>query len=192
MSQNKVMRISFSAADWWDRGQRDMAIRAIRGLPTPSNEYMEDGTRRHKEWEQETLKTGKMPAVFGYNRPKLKTEVYKCVQLLDWLFLSGKVDLHNYNVIIDHKSGSGSPSDSLSKYQLGIYGLLLPGRKIGVINHFNRETQEVKVGIRHLTPKYLDDALNWIISIATDIRASCENASIPWWRETIKKQKELV
>ena len=64
----------------WAKGDYQDAIDAIHGKWREPNQYMIDGSRYHKEWENEIKETGKMPAIFGgmeLNNPKPEIKIEK-------------------------------------------------------------------------------------------------------------------
>ena len=174
---NRKLRLSHSIMWLWHKGDYQDAIDAIHGKWREPNQYMIDGSRYHKEWENEIKETGKMPAIFGgmeLNNPKPEIKIEK--QVLDWLTVVGVLDLLDLPVGYDWKTGSGTAADSARGFQHKVYKVLVPEMTRFEYHAYNQYTNTKTVEIVHLTDKTLEDGLEWIITIACDIRATLEQA----------------
>lgn len=172
---NGKLRLSHSIMWLWHKGDYQDAIDAIHGKWREPNQYMIDGLKYHKEWEAEIKDTGKMPAIFGgleLKNPKTEIKIEK--QILDWLTLVGVLDLLDLPVGYDWKTGSGTAADSARGFQHKVYKVLVPEMTRFEYHAYNQYTNTKTVEICHLTQKTYDDGLEWIITIACDIRATLE------------------
>lgn len=147
--------------------------------PTPQMEF---GTEQHKRWEQEVKETGRLPMVFGGTELiKPITEKYHLVQVYDWLWLSGIIDLQygeNGEIIVDYKTGRGSASSYTNSLQVGCYKILQPQAKQFRFLCWNQYEDKVTTSAVWLTDKLYEDAVNQVFTVGCDIRAMLENNGI--------------
>lgn len=170
------LKLSHSIMAMWERGDTDGALAALQGVYMPPNEYMKFGIAMHKEWEREVKETNCLPAVFGGRQlVNPQTEVYKVVQLLDWLWLSGIVDLKEEWTLYDYKTGKGSASSYTNSLQSGCYKILHPEATVFRFLCWNQYTNKVSTSMVHLTEGMMQRSLDHVVTIACDIRAALEN-----------------
>jgi hypothetical protein len=173
------LKISYSLIRLWERGDINALIEALNGIwqePSPAMEY---GTMKHKEWEDEVNRTGCMPEIFGGQKlVNPKTEQYYKVQLTDWLWLSGVIDLE-YGAegenLVDYKTGQGNANAYSDSLQAGCYKILRPKAKRFTYKHFNQYENKTSSSIVYLTDKLLLDSLDKVISVGCDIVNTLEN-----------------
>jgi len=192
------LKISYSVITIWLRGDINGVIEALNGHWSKPNEYMQYGIEKHKEWELEVIQTGRLPKVFGGNMEQeplknFRVEQYKRVQLLDWLWLSGIIDLQegeNGEIITDYKTGRGRASSYVNSLQVPIYHILSPEAKIFRFLCYNQYDETVTSSFVHLTNKSMDIGIEKVVSIACDIRATLEQLGMGDFDNVTKKQKE--
>ncbi len=179
----------------WLKGDTEQAIMALKGHYIQPTDKMQFGIDFHKELEDETRKTKKFPVFF--TNTTIKGEVIPerklRIKLLDWLVFSGIVDATAPEdlIIADYKTGSGSAGASASLnhgLQHKVYSLLNKSAKWFEYHHFNQYTKEKTMVRVHLTDAMREEALDIIISVASDIRATLEQAGISWEREEKKDE----
>ena len=187
--QIKVLRISHTIASLWDRGATDTAILALTGRYNPPPTIAMDlGLKIHKEFEDETNETGKLPAEFGldldgmaeikfvktvYNEGGFKIEVSGVVDFCD--------GPDKPSLIVDHKTGQGTAGDYIMAWQLPLYAYFFGGQT-GMITHKNTRDGRLTIAVRHLDDHLKRTAAEWLLTTAMDLRATCESAGVRWWR----------
>lgn len=174
------LRLSYSIINLWLQGDYEGAIQAIHGKWREPNEYMKYGTEKHAEWEKYVKENETLPAEFGSMKLKdFTTEEKKVIKVLDWLTLSGVIDLsyvqNGKKHIVDYKTGKSSASAYASSLQHKVYKVLFKDADIFEYMHWNQYTQTATVQRIHLTEETFEEGLNTIITVACDIRATMEN-----------------
>lgn len=187
------MRVSYSMLAAWERGDFDRALAPFTGEDVPTNEYMERGKRWHNRWEREVKKTKCAPAVFGGEKligHKLELETRRVVQLNDWLELSGVLDridepewLVNGKRGIDYKLSKQNAVGWSNTRQGAVYKILYPELSVFEYHCLNPYLAEddpdrATMAIVHLTDKSLEDAIEWVLTFASEMRAYLENNGI--------------
>lgn len=163
----------------WLQGRQPEAIEALMGHWQEPNEFMKFGIQMHSEWEKEVKETQCLPTVFG-GKPLIKpqTEVYKKIEILDWLWLSGIVDLihgENGEFIVDYKTGKGTANSYTGSIQSGCYAVLHPDATKFTYMCFNQYADKVTVANVLLSDNYRQTALDKIVTVGADIRNTLEN-----------------
>lgn len=173
------LKLSYSLISLWQRGDMNAVVEALFGVWQPPTDAMNFGTQKHKEWEEEVKRTGCMPEVFGGQKLiNPKTEQYYKVQLADWLWLSGVIDLEygeNGENIVDYKTGHGNANGYAGSIQAGCYKILRPNAKRFTFKHYNQYENETSSSVIYLTDKLLADSIDKVFSAACDIRNTLEN-----------------
>lgn len=186
----KQMFISHSVADAWHRGLTDNAIGMLTGThQIPANPAMVLGKELHAEYEAETRETGRVPKIFKLDPGPVEPELFGKIKVYDWLWLIGHADAVGKDFIIDYKTGGGSAK--LVGYQVPLYCAIF-GKKKGHIYHYNTRTGDITTASKRITAKIIDETIDWIVSIACDIRGSCEAAEIKWWRDNEATVEEEI
>lgn len=172
------IRLSYSIISLWLAGDYEGAIQALRGVWREPTDAMKYGSEKHKEWELEVQETGNLPAIFGGSPLKTAaTEVKREMKILPWLTLVGIADLiHDTgrNTIVDYKTGHGSASQYATSTQHKIYKLLFPQGEVFEYMHYNQYTRVSTLQRIHLTPAIKEEALEIVVTVACDIRATLE------------------
>lgn len=170
------LKLSYSLMAMWERGEQSAVIEALHGHWRQPNEYMKFGIQMHEEWEREVKETGMLPTVFGSGALREpQTELYKVIQLADWLWLSGIVDLKDGTTLCDYKTGRGTASSYTNSMQHGVYKVLHPEATLFRYLCWNQYTNTVTTSMVHLTDNLYTMTLDRILTIACDIRATMEN-----------------
>lgn len=197
----KLMRVSFSMLDAWDKGDWDRALAPFTGVEIEPTEPMQDGVRLHEEWEAETKKTGRLPAVFGGRKldsPEVEGRTKRVITLpapYDWIQLVGVLDLKHIEnglpTIEDYKrSTAKSSSEFANSFQHKTYQILYPEGKKFVYRVYNPITKEVTVSIVHLTKESLKEGIEFVITNASDMRQYLEANDISIERESHESKKK--
>lgn len=173
------LKISYSIINLWQKGDVSGVIEALHGHWHEQTEAMLYGIEKHKEWELYTNRTNKLPEVFGNTELlKPKTEQYRKAQVMDWLWLSGVADLQygeNGEVIVDYKTGKTTASSYANSLQVGCYKVLFPEAKIFKFLCYNQHNGTTSSSIIKLTDTLYQEALDKIMTVGCDIRATLEN-----------------
>lgn len=173
------------------KGAADVILGRTKDDPT---DKMRLGSDFHDFFEQETLKSGRVPKIFEFNlKRKLKPETYfeGFVPGLDWLFVRGRVDGVAEPEMTEYKVSDKSLSSFMSSIQEDLYayflellGIVSKPIKTAFVCVYNPYpyAQEARVGIKHLTPDSKAEALDKLIDFAVQWRADREAAELRWWR----------
>ena len=186
-----TVKLSFSILDHWAHGRFEEAISSYLGKEVPPTPYMELGKLFHEKWADEILETKRMPAELGGQKLKNPIVEQKYQKIIPMgsryqILLRGVIDLEceeKIGIIVqDHKCGTGRCSSYVDKLQLDYYKLLRPNATIGRYachNPYKCEAlcQKKKLkkhecygyGIKFLTEKNAEDALNHIITYGGEI-----------------------
>lgn len=179
----KQFRASYSTLAAWARGDYDLALGMYFKTATFDNDAMRLGRALHDEWEQEIKASGCMPQVFGA-KPLPKgwaAEVFATKQLADWLVLRGKLDLRTPEVGFDWKSGVTPSTQWANSMQHKVYQVLYPQLKRFEYHAFNpyaKRSLAVTVSIVHLTPKTLEEGVEWLVTHAGEMKHYIEQNNL--------------
>lgn len=174
------IKLSYSLISWWLAGDYEGVFKALNGDWGETSEAAQYGIDKHKEWEQEVRNTGCLPKVFG-GEPleRWGTELTRELELTDWLKLKGRVDLCHFvdgeMHLVDFKTGRTPLATYANGIQHKIYKVLFPEAQVFDYMQFNQHTQEVDFQRVHLSPKMYEEAVDLIITVGCDIRATLEN-----------------
>ena len=165
----KTVKLSYSILNAWKQGKYEDAVAMYLGKPIPSTPYMELGKLKHKQWEEYTLKTGKMHPELGeveLKKPIVEQKYQKVIPFSDeyQILMRGILDLEDGNTITDYKCGRSTPSSYIDGWQLDLYRLFRPHADLGVYRCFNPYTETVSVGVKFLSDHNSEVALEHIIT----------------------------
>lgn len=173
-----AIRVSYSILNSWSHGDIDRAVAPYAGVVVESTEAMEYGKRQHEIWEREVRKTKRLPKVFGgrkLNTPELEFSTKRVRKLTDWCVVSGVLDVKDGTTAIDYKTGKSSATDYVNSRQHEVYQVLYP--EIKRFEYYCRnqhvhhdDSSHITVGVVYLNRKTLEDGLNWILTMAAELR----------------------
>lgn len=186
------LRASYTILRAWEEGRTDDAIAMYLKLYEIDSPQMKAGREWHKKWQGEIESTGKKPEVFGEKKmEKWKTEWRIEVDVEDWMSLRGVIDLVEFlvpegdTVIVeptDFKTGMSSASDYANTYQLPLYAYLLRTKGLttrrGIYAHYDQYQRKADTSYVWLTDNRLRDALEWAISIGSDMHNAFEQMGV--------------
>ena len=179
----------------WRNGDVDGAIDALMGKYREPTDAMTFGSFMHKQWEQEVHHTQCLPTVFGgarINEPK--TEQYYCVQLDDWIWLCGVIDLEyktddGRTILVDYKTGNSNANHYSNSLQAGCYKILRPNAELFVFKHYNQYTENVTSSIVHLTYNLEAHTMHKIITTAYEMAYELDKRGMPDFDNYERKRK---
>lgn len=181
----KPMRISYSIAASWDRGDIDAAVAPFIGVEMPENEFMARGKRWHRRFELETKRTGNAPKIFGgevLNKASVEASTKRVVQLNEWLTLSGVLDridapewLKNGQRVTDYKVSKRPATEWANSMQPQTYKILYPEATIAELQCLNpyladNDPDRVSMAIIHLTDKSMQQGAEWLLTQAMELQ----------------------
>lgn len=173
-----AIRVSYSILNAWANGDIERAIAPYAGVETESTPAMVYGKKAHAKWERYAKKFKRLPKIFGnrkLNNPKLELSTKKVRKLTDWCVLSGVLDVKDGEIGIDYKTGKGSATDYVNSKQHEVYQVLYPELKRFEYYCKNQhlhhsDPNQITVGVVYLNRKTLEDGLNWILTMAAELR----------------------
>jgi len=175
------IKVSYTILNAWAQGRHEDAIKYFFKLDVTQTPAMKEGSDYHKRWEQEIQMTNRLPEVFGGKQLiKPSPEQYIKVDINDWLILSGKIDCYDKPTIYEFKTSRQTSEDIVRSKQPGVYAVLSTLNKQYVdrceIYCYNQhlKNDNKSMSIVYLTDKVLEDALNWIETLAGDMRSYLE------------------
>ena len=176
--------MSYSVYNYYNSGDKQAAFNAVKGKWNEPSEAMETGIAYHKEWEAESLKTGKVPAVFNLDIDVLETEQKAKKALEPWLVLSGVADALTKEAVIDYKTtgSTATANEYANTGQLEIYCWLF-GKRQGQILMYNHKTGEVSRCVKHISASSISSVIEKVSSVACKIRQELEEKGEQWWRD---------
>lgn len=181
MNHPQRIKVSYSILNAWAQGKHEDAIRYFFKLETVTSPAMLAGRDWHKKWEDEIGRTKKLPELFG-GKPLVNPspEQYIRVDVNEWLTLSGKIDCYDKPTIYEFKTGRQTSEDIVRSKQVGVYGVLATLNKQYVeraeIYCYNQhlQTDALSMSIVHITDKVLQDSLNWVETLASEMKEYIE------------------
>ena len=173
-----AIRVSYSILNSWAKGDIDRAIAPYADVETESTEAMEYGKKMHAVWERYVRKYKKLPKIFGGRKlkaPELELNTKRVRKLTDWCVISGVLDVKDGSTAIDYKTGKSSATDYVNSKQHEVYQVLYPEIKRFEYycknQHVYRDDpSHVTVGVVYLNRNTLEDGLNWILTMAAELR----------------------
>lgn len=175
----KVFRASYSTLSVWARGDYDLAIGMYFKRVEMDTPAMREGREYHTRFEHEIKSTGHMPAIFGGGKlpADYRCEVFASKQLANWLVLRGKLDLKLPTVGYDWKTGITPSTQWANSFQHKVYKVLYPELErfeYHAFNQYAKPSEAVTVSIVHLTPKSLEEGVEWVVTHASDMKQYIE------------------
>ena len=173
------LRVSYSLLRMWEAGRTDDALRVIfKGTYPPATDPMRLGIQFHKRWEEEIHETGCLPRYFGAEKLiNPQTEVKVAKKLNDWLTLVIVMDcIHGKRgeIYDEFKSGRTKVGSYAASKQHCIAKILRPQLSICRYLSYNPYTGARACEIVHLTDKTFEEGLEYVVSLACDIRHTIE------------------
>lgn len=150
------------------------AVAQYLGKPFPTTPAMELGTVKHQLWAKHIMSTKTLPdelGTFKLNSPVVEQKYQKMIPLGDkyQILLRGAPDLTDETEIYEFKVGLTKPTQYVDSWQLDVYKLLIPellrGKYICYDPYFNQTT----IGIKFLTDKNAEHALENIITFGSEM-----------------------
>lgn len=173
----KYLRTSFSMLNTWSMGRKDDVIKMLKREPIEITKAMEVGKRYHKLFEQEVIKTKRMPKEFGgkeLQNPRTEVKIEKWLD--EWLQLVGVIDLIDEHKIYDYKVGNTPSQAYANSMQLPVYGVLYEQAKEGYILHYNHVFRCSDWSVVALNQDVRNEAIEWTITLASEIFEECQES----------------
>jgi hypothetical protein len=167
-------RASYTILNTWNSGNWEMATKYYFKLESFTTRAMADGRDRHDIFDKYIQEHKALPQEFGGRKLiDPKPEIKLVVQLYDWLELVGKIDCLDAPTIHEFKTGAMSSEAYASKKQHGVYGVLATygGFYVNkaIIHRYNQAKEIADVSTVWITKELLNEAFNWIITIAGEM-----------------------
>ena len=174
MDTNKF-RASWTVLNNWASGNWERAIKDYFKLDQFVTPAMADGRKWHEKWEQDIIKTKKLPAEFGDKVLAAPVcESKKVVALASWLDFVFKIDCYDIPTLYEFKTGKQSSESYASSMQMPVYavGATYAGFIIdkAEIYHYDQYLKRVDMSMLWLTDKMLEFAHNWIITLSGEMQ----------------------
>lgn len=170
----KTIKLSYSIINTWSRGDYEQAVSYYLGHDFPKTPQMELGSLKDKLWTDYALKNKSIHSDVGGGLLKNPVIQKKYEKVLPFskdiqLLIRGVPDIYDDHRIIDFKCGQTKASAYLESYQLDYYKMFLPEAKEGIYLCFNPYTKMLSKGVKYLTQKNIDQALNHIFTFSGEI-----------------------
>lgn len=174
METTPKFRASYSVLSQWKSGRWEDAIALYFKLAQWENPAMEAGKEWHAKWEEEGIKTGCLPEIFGGKKLQDPQFEVKFVHEIEpWLDLVGVLDVLDSPDIYDYKTGVTSAANYANTPQGGIYALLatLEGHYVEKMHYlaYNQHTKKKTVAMVWVTDKVLEDAMDFVKTYAAEM-----------------------
>lgn len=185
------LKLSQSLINMWLAGRKSEVIESLFGKWREPNQYQKFGIEQHEKWEQEVNETHCLPAVFGGEKlHNPQTEVYRKIQLADWLWYSGITDLIDNEILYDYKTGKTRANAYVKNIQVGSYGLLFPEAKAFKYLCWNQYNDTITMATILITEELKTETIDKILTVACDIRAEMERLGYTNFNNVDKPLKE--
>lgn len=178
-----LFRISYSILDPWSKGNYDESIRRYLRIPTPPTPQMEEGKLFHEQWHSETLRTNKLPVVFGGGelvKPQCELKL-ECV-LDEWIQFVGVVDCLEESIIREYKTGKANSVVYANAMQVPCYQVLVEEHgykpKEAHIHHFNQHAKKVTHSKIYLSEETKAKGREWIVTYSSELRSALEGTGV--------------
>jgi len=161
--------------NFWSLGCKDDVIKMLKHEPTFITEAMEVGKRYHKLFEEEVIKTKRLPKEFGSKKlqnPRTEVKIEKWLD--EWLQLVGVIDLIDEDKIYDYKVGNTLSQAYANALQLPVYGLLYEKANEGYILHYNHLFRRADWSVVAINDEVRNTAIDWVITFASEIYDECQ------------------
>lgn len=170
----KTLKISYSIISAWKEGRHEEAIGMYLGKPLPGTDAMELGKLYDEKWNKYIDDTGELPPELGggkLNNPSTQKKYRAVIPFSDeyQIVLSGVMDILEDDMITDNKCGRTEAGVYVDKMQLDYYSIFKPNIKTGRYLCYNPYTGGLTVGIKYLSQKNRDNALEDIITFGGEI-----------------------
>lgn len=170
----KTLKLSYSIISNWKQGRYEEAIGQYLGKPLPATDAMELGKLYDEKWNQYIDKHGKLPEELGggkLDQPKTQQKYQAIIPFSDdyQILLRGVIDINEPNCITDNKCGRTEAISYVDQMQLDYYSIFNPEAKIGRYLCFNPYNKSLTVGIKYLSDRNREEALEDITTFGGEI-----------------------
>jgi len=169
-----TLKISHSILSAWKSGKWEDAVSYYLGRDVPATDAMQLGRLMDEKWTKYINETGKMPEELGgetLDSPRTQVKYQLRIPFSDEyeFLLRGVPDITTPTQIIDLKCGRSDANSYIGKMQLDYYSLFLPECTEGKYICFNPYTKKKTIGLKFLSQKNRDDALNDIMTFGGEM-----------------------
>jgi hypothetical protein len=174
----KTLKLSYSIINAWEQGQYEQAIAYYLGKDFPATPAMELGRVKDQIWTQYAEKNNKLHPELGGDELSNVHSQEKLQKIIPFseeyqILFRGIPDLtyetHADVIITDYKCGLTPASAYVDKWQLDGYKLLIPKATLGFYLCFNPYSNELTKGVKFLTSKNAENAVEHIITTGGEI-----------------------
>lgn len=174
--ENNKFRASFSILNTWASGNWQRAIEYYFKLATFTSPQMAAGKEWHQAWEKHIQANSTLPVEMGAKKLiSPQTELKRVVELRPWLDLVGVIDCYDAPTIYEFKTGKQSSESYASSPQAGVYAVLATYSGLYVekaeIYHYDQYLKQYDMSVVWITDKMLDDAFNWVETLASEMHS---------------------
>lgn len=176
MNTKPRFRASVSILNSWSKGYAQDAIEMYFKLPRKTNEFMEEGLKFHRDWENYINKYKKLhPQLSSLNKPLSdpRTELKLEMEITPEIELVGIIDCLDNSTLYEFKSGTKPSSEYANGMQVDVYSLLCeyhgyhPDRAFYL--HYDQYLKETDGAMVWLTEERRKRAREWIIKYSTEM-----------------------
>lgn len=171
-----IFRASFSILNSWSKGYAKDAIDMYFKLDREPNQYMIEGLKYHKEWEEYINKNKKLhPQLSSLNKPlndpqcELKLEM----PVNDHIELVGVIDCLDNEILYEFKTGTKQSSEYANSVQADLYSILCehhgyhPEKAFYI--HFDQYMKTTDSAMIWLTENRRKEAMEWLLKYAEEM-----------------------
>jgi len=173
IDKQNIFRASFSVLNSWSKGYAKDAIDMYFKLPRETNQFMEDGLKYHKSWQEYIEKNKKLhPQLSSLNKPlnDPKCELKLEMPINDHIEFVGIIDCLDEPILYEFKSGTKPSSEYANSVQMDLYSMLLKyhgyNTERGFYLHFDQYVKETDSAMVWLTDQRRANALEWLLEKA--------------------------
>lgn len=170
----KTIKLSHSIIAAWKAGKFEDAISYYLGKSLPATDAMELGKLYDEKWTKHVQDTGTLPSELGggeLDNPRTQVKYQLRIPFSDdyEILLRGVPDLTEPSRITDYKCGRSDANSYINKMQLDYYSLFLPSVTEGIYRCYNPYTDSYTLGVKFLSDKNREDALEEIVTYGGEI-----------------------
>lgn len=171
-----TIKLSYSIINTWMQHRYEEAVGQYLGKPFPATPQMELGKLKHEIWEGYIKANKSLPQELGGGElinPLTERKYEKLIPLGKYnILFRGVIDLEHLErgiILEDFKCGLGEPGTYLNGWQLDAYKLLRPNAVEGRYRCFNPYSDTYTVGVKYLSEKNAETALENIVTFGSEI-----------------------
>lgn len=175
------LRVSYSLLQMWQKDKNE-AIQNYLHIEREKTQAQMHGLKTHAKWQSEILANNTLTVgskVYTFKKPEIEKEIIQ--EYNDLWLVKGYIDCLDKDTIYEFKTGKISSAQYSHTMQIPFYFMLcdMAGIEIEKAIIIRKNKKEIDTALIWKFDEMIEEARNWIDSIAPEIISYFETHAIP-------------